>query len=110
MAQYKLIVLSDPIEGREDEYNEWYDNHHLGAVLDLEGFTSAQRFRVAEGPNASHKYMAVYDAEAPDARAAMARIEQSVAAGTMHISDALDRKTAVIFYEAITPRLAAKSD
>ena len=27
--KYKLVVMSFPVEGREREYNEWYDNVHL---------------------------------------------------------------------------------
>jgi hypothetical protein len=24
-----MIVFTSPVEGREDEYNDWYDNTHL---------------------------------------------------------------------------------
>ncbi|MGJ3558570.1 hypothetical protein ACR6C2_04830 [Streptomyces sp. INA 01156] len=32
-----LLVLSDPVEGREDEYNEWYSGQHLGETLQTRG-------------------------------------------------------------------------
>ena len=28
------IVFSNPFEGKDDEFNEWYDNVHLPEVLD----------------------------------------------------------------------------
>jgi hypothetical protein len=28
----QFLVFTNPVEGREDEYNEWYDNVHLGDV------------------------------------------------------------------------------
>ena len=30
-----LVVLSSPVEGREDEYNEWYSNVHLREVVEI---------------------------------------------------------------------------
>ncbi|MEQ9574230.1 MAG: hypothetical protein RLN77_01490, partial [Rhodospirillales bacterium] len=29
MAKYKLIVLINAIEGREDEFNDWFTNQHM---------------------------------------------------------------------------------
>src|ERR1700757_662295 len=81
MAHGILLVLSDPVSAEADDaYNEWYDNVHLPEILALPGFTSARRFRVAEaqlasqgGPDAvrvkfPHRYVAVYEVEAPDVR------------------------------------------
>jgi hypothetical protein len=49
MTRSVLVVLSDPTEGAEDEYNAWYTTEHLPEVLDIPGFVSAQRYRVADG-------------------------------------------------------------
>ena len=38
------IVFSNPFEGKDDEFNEWYDNVHLPEVLALPGVISAQRY------------------------------------------------------------------
>ncbi|HEY3695824.1 hypothetical protein [Phenylobacterium sp.] len=108
MPQYKLVVMSNPMEGREDEYNKWYNEHHLGAVLDIDDYTAAQRFRIVDGFESSHRYMALYDAESVDTETAMAKISQRVAEGRMPISDALDLRTSVTFYEPITPLIKAK--
>ena len=32
MAQHALFVFTDPVEGKEEEYNDWYNNVHLAEV------------------------------------------------------------------------------
>lgn len=90
------LVFSNPVEGREDEFNTWYDTVHLPEVLATPGMRSAQRFALRETeithhsplPRPDHGYLLVYELEGePDA--VMARIQEAVANGTMHMSDAL---------------------
>jgi len=38
MAKYLLLVTSNPVEGRDAEYNRWYTEEHLRDVLKLDGF------------------------------------------------------------------------
>lgn len=45
MATALLVVLTEPVEGREDEYNIWYSNNHFDDVLKAAGFGAAQRFK-----------------------------------------------------------------
>jgi len=101
MAHGILLVLSDPVSPEADAaYNDWYDNVHLPEILALAGFTSARRFRVAEaqlasqgGPDAvrakfPHRYVALYEVEAPDV--AKAAESLGAASPTLRMSDALD--------------------
>jgi len=44
MQRCNLIVFTNPVEGRDDEYNDWYTNTHLPDVLKIPGITGAQRF------------------------------------------------------------------
>lgn len=60
-----LVVFTNPLDGREDEYNAWYDDRHLPDVLRLPGVISARRFRLgdiqrAPGPH-PWQYMAIYE-------------------------------------------------
>ena len=50
MASHRLFVFTQPVEGKDAEYNDWYDKIHLKEVLEIEGFVAAQRFALAEGP------------------------------------------------------------
>jgi len=60
------ILFSEmtPPEGREDAFNDWYDNHHSPShVRGVPGFLSAMRYRSPVGPH----YLAVYELSGPEA-------------------------------------------
>ncbi|MHA4854779.1 DUF4286 family protein [Rhodococcus sp. MSC1_016] len=63
--KYFMIAQTTPAKGKEEEFNDWYDNVHLAEVLSIPGFEAAQRYQVASG-KAPHAYYAVYTVEAED--------------------------------------------
>ena len=48
MAKYTFLALTNPVAGKEDEFNEWYDKHHVPDVINVPGFISGQRFKLAD--------------------------------------------------------------
>lgn len=65
-----LLVLSNPNDGRHDEFNDWYSNIHIRNVMRLPGSSAVQRLRrvdapVGEGPGVAadqgFEYLAVYE-------------------------------------------------
>ena len=42
-----VVVLTEPTTGREDEYNNYYENVHLDEVLATTDWLSAQRFKLS---------------------------------------------------------------
>src|SRR6266849_2984971 len=44
--RYVYLVMSDPLPGREFDFNEGYQNMHMGDLVQLPGWTGAQRFRL----------------------------------------------------------------
>ena len=48
MGRHVFMVMTNPVEGREDEYNEWYSGIHLQEVVAIAGFISAQRFKLSD--------------------------------------------------------------
>ena len=60
-----LLVMSNPVEGREEEYHEWYENTHIGEVLWVPGIVSGQRFElVAEkGQPETRRFLVLYEVE-----------------------------------------------
>ena len=50
----------------EDDFNAWYDEEHLPALLNVPGTLSARRYRSDEGDAGSHRYLAIYHLESPD--------------------------------------------
>ena len=75
MPHHAYVVLSNPVAGREDEYNDWYTNRHLADVVAVPGFISAQRFRLrdpaAEGAPVQ-RYLAIYTLDTDDPERAIA--------------------------------------
>src|ERR1019366_5243317 len=97
------MVYSNPAEGKEDEFNKWYDTVHLPEVLAVPGMISAQRcdLKVTEtstmaGSEMSpdkHRYCVIYEMDR-DPDEVMGVITEKVLSGEMHMSDALDLTSA----------------
>jgi hypothetical protein len=91
VARQILLVFSNPVEGREEEYNDWYTTHHLAEILAIEGFHRAQRFELTDAKmtrdtaDAPWRYVAIYEVEeealerADAALFALARTERAEA-------------------------------
>jgi hypothetical protein len=93
----KMLVFSSAVEGRDDEYNEWYNTVHLKEVCATDPFKSAQRFRIPDLEGlprpSSHRYLAIYEFDGPP----QAAINSLFAASPgMNISDALNAAEAQI--------------
>jgi hypothetical protein len=85
--KYTLIVYTSPAEGREDEYNAWYDDVHLQEFSALPGVISGRRFNVSGA--VKPQYAALYELSAhPDE--VMAAMNAGIKDGTVHWTDALD--------------------
>jgi hypothetical protein len=88
--QTTLIVFTSPVEGREDEYNDWYDNTHLAEFTALPGVISGKRFRLSPtGPMAKQSYAAIYELNDDPANVLKA-MDAAIKGGSMHMTDALD--------------------
>jgi hypothetical protein len=70
MARYWFIAQSNPVAGREEEFNDWYWNEHLKDILAVPGVVSGERFILAPAQfgNADppFKYLAVYQLDLDD--------------------------------------------
>jgi hypothetical protein len=44
--RYAFLVMADPLPGREADFNDGYQNMHMGDLVQLPGWTGAQRFRL----------------------------------------------------------------
>lgn len=108
--RHVLLVLSEPVAGREDEYNDWYDHVHLVEVLQVPGFVAAQRFSAGEpmpgreGP--PRKYLSIYEIEADDVHTALGNLSKAVAG--MNMSTAINSATVLAYpYSEHAPRMVA---
>ncbi|MES2272248.1 MAG: hypothetical protein V4533_15345 [Pseudomonadota bacterium] len=106
MARYKMLVLSNPVDGRDDEFNSWYDNVHLPDVFRVPGVIGAERFRMQSGDG--WKYLAIYELDCDDNAVVEAELMKRAGSAEMAMSEAFDMSS---FYmgsaETITPYRSA---
>ncbi len=92
MRKFKMLVFSDPVSGREHEYNDWYTGRHLADIVALPGFTAAQRFKVQSAPlgSCSNRYVAIYDMQTDDPDGVIANMFSLRDTSAMPMSPAFD--------------------
>jgi hypothetical protein len=108
MPQCRLIALTTPLPGREQEYHDWYNNVHLPELVNLFNMDGAQRFElVAKLMGAdTNQYLAIYEFEADDPAATLAKMGEAAQSGKMTPSDAQDMGTTyTALFQEIGPRL-----
>lgn len=103
MPRYKMIALTRAVEGRDAEFNEWYQNVHLVELCSMPGVMGAQRYKLTaplQGYD-DRPYLAIYDIECDDIRATLGAIGAASASGKMTPCDAADSANAytVVFEE-----------
>ena len=66
MVKHLVVVLSEPINGEENEFNDWYENIHIDEVLSTAGLASGQRFELTaeQGFKCPHRHLAIYEVKA----------------------------------------------
>ena len=78
------MVFTNPIEGQEELFNDWYEREHIHEVLALDGFVGVRRYRLNDAQRAGQapppfRYLTVYEVEGDPAaaHAAVARAGRS---------------------------------
>jgi hypothetical protein len=70
MPKTYIHVHSNPLPGKEAEYNSWYENVHLPELLQVEGVKAYQRFVLAtvqmNDKKQSHKYLIQMEIDSDD--------------------------------------------
>jgi hypothetical protein len=112
MAKQILVVVTNPMPGKEEEYNRWYSEQHLDDVLRVPGMVAAQRFKLAQdsGKGLPGPYLAIYemDTDDPDPKATFDALGKAAESGQMPISPALDTVNIVAsVFKPITERKVA---
>ena len=101
-------VYANPVEGKDAEFNAWYDRH-MGGIAKLPEFVKAQRFIVqprAGRADPPFKYVIVYEVKGDDIDRALAAIGEAVKAGKVEAPDMkLILKLESMAYKAFTPAM-----
>jgi hypothetical protein len=111
MRRFKMLVFSEPFEGRDEEFDEWYTSRHLADICALPGFTTAQRFKlhsVSMGKTLN-RYLAIYDMESDDPDWVIETMfaARDTEAMPIHPAFNLDATT-VMLYEELSDLVVAK--
>lgn len=94
-----FVVFTNAVEGREDEFNQWYDEVHIPDVMKLDGVVSARRYELRSterpelAPNPStRRYVTIYEVER-DGNLVLADLISRAGTPDLEISDAFDIMT-----------------
>jgi hypothetical protein len=86
MAKHILLALTNPLDGRDAEYNDWYDGVAYPTYKSLPGLVPLGRFKAVDVPHMfpfemdnQFQYLSMYYFEADDAAAFMDRLKASFA-------------------------------
>jgi hypothetical protein len=87
--------MTNPTQGKEAEYNDWYNNVHIPDVLNVKGMVGAQRFRLADQQMAGqpqHRYLALYEIETDNLQETLDDLKSRSGTADMVLTDAIDLK------------------
>jgi hypothetical protein len=104
VAKHVFLAFTNPVAGREDEFNDWQDNVHLPHGLKNPGFVKATRYKLADAQFAPGegrtKYLTIWEIESDDITATLT--EAGERNKTAVYTDALDFNTiGTVVYTAV---------
>ena len=113
MAKYTFVVFTNAVTGKEAEFNEWYNRHHIPDVLNVPGIVSGQRFRLADTQfsrdEKKHKYLALYEIETDDIAATLKELRARGGTAEIVPSDAIDMNNVATFiFTPVADKVMAK--
>ncbi|MGR8946636.1 MAG: hypothetical protein ACU84Q_01220 [Gammaproteobacteria bacterium] len=109
--KHLVVVLTEPTDGREDEFNDYYENIHLDEVIETTGWKSAQRFKLVDeqGRSCPLPYLAVYEVQADNSQEILEGLNAT--RREREQSESLNKKTAGVWVFAETgPKHEANDD
>jgi hypothetical protein len=112
--RYVYLVMADPLPGKEAEFNDGYQNMHMGDLVQLPGWTGAQRFRLVPDviprnikPLFRRGNLIIWDQEGTDAGKLQSDARAAIAGGKSRLIpgfDYSDGGSVRAIYQVIGPR------
>lgn len=99
----QLVVFSNAVAGREDEFNKWYSAVHVPDTLRVAPeIQSAKRYSLntiaLQQGQSGWQYMTVYEVAAEKLQAVLERMNVAMANGELEMSDAADVTSVTLLY------------
>lgn len=110
MAKYRLLALTNCVQGQDAEFNRWYDQQHTQDVLAVPGMVSAQRFKVSDGFEGQlpWRYLTLYELDTDDPAALVQALGNRMGTAAMPATPALDMEgAAALVLERVGERITA---
>jgi hypothetical protein len=114
LNRYVYMVMSDPLPGREFDFNDGYQNMHMGDLVQLPGWTGAQRFRLVPDvvprnikPLYRRGNLIIWDQEGTDLGKLRSDAEAAIAGGKSRRIPGFDYSPdggVRAYYQVIAPR------
>lgn len=86
MAKHLILAMTNPVEGRDAEYNDWYNNVAIPTYKSLPGLVPLGRFKAVDVPHMfpfemdnQFQYLSIYYFETDDPIAFMENIKATFA-------------------------------
>jgi hypothetical protein len=117
MSAHRMLVFTNPVAGKEDQFHDWYDTVHVPDCLAIEGIVAVTRYEVSSlqasldrvdaatttgaatlPPRPPQQYLAVWDMEG-DLRDIFRSTRAQYAAGLMRMSDVFVDAQSWVFTE-----------
>jgi hypothetical protein len=111
MTKQIMLVLTEPTEGNEDEFNDYYENLHLKEVLSSTVLKTAQRYKLVDqaGEGCPLPYLALYEGDSSDATSLIENLNET--RSQRQQSRSLNKRTGRVWvFEAIGPEHAESED
>lgn len=80
------VVLTNAVDGKDAEFNDWYDNRHLDDVVAVPGLISAQRYQITRQTGdtaATWAYLALYEVDPDNAAGIIAEVRSRAGGPSM---------------------------
>jgi hypothetical protein len=113
-SRYVYLVMADPLPGREFDFNDGYQNMHMGDLVQLPGWTGAQRFRLVPDvmprktqPLYRRGNLIIWDQEGDDLARLQSESRAAIAGGKSRLIPGFDYSAegpVSVTYQVIGPR------
>ena len=112
--RYVYLVMADPLPGREFDFNDGYQNMHMGDLVQLPGWTGAQRFRLVPvmprttQPLYRRGNLIIWDQEGDDLAKLQSESRNAIAGGKSRLIPGFDYSAdgpVSVTYQVIGPRV-----
>ena len=99
-----MVVMTNPVEGRKAEYNDWYDEQHMPDVLRIPGIVSAERFELSDAqrldPPYPFSFLALYWIETDDLPKVISELKSRSGTEAMPLSDSMASERSVYLFKS----------